>query len=190
MALPANYLRAVEQLSVAFGAYESAKGIPPVLVGGAAAAIRTGEKFMSADLDVVAEDEGAFTRALASAGFVAEARTGRSERGYYHPEFPAFAVDLVSNSYFHGRGDRARLLRLVVRDYATIVIPAVEDLIADRLGQYARGGNTDCSRLLQARELLRLASRIDRLYLRRRIAEEGGDATLIESEEAGCERSR
>jgi hypothetical protein len=179
MALPQTYLRALERLSLAFGAYEGATGMPPILVGGAAAAIRTGGQFMSADLDVVAEDERAFSRALVSAGFVAEARTGKIESAWYHPQFPAYAVDLVSNHYFGGRGDRERLLRLVVRDYAAIVIPAVEDLIADRLGQYARGNNADQSRLLQARALLHLAKRIDRDYLFRRIAEEGGDPALF-----------
>lgn len=179
MALPPTYLRALEQLSLAFGAYESETGLSPVLVGGAAAAIRTGGQFMSADLDVVAEDEIAFSRALTSAGFVAEARTGRMESAFYHPGFPAYAVDLVSTSYFDGKGDRERVLRLVVRDYAAIVVPAVEDLIADRLGQYARGNNKDESRLLQARALLHLAKRIDGLYLCRRIGQEGGDPALI-----------
>lgn len=179
MALPPTYLRALERLSLAFGFYESATGSSAVLVGGAAAAIRTGGQFMSADLDVVAADERAFSGALASAGFVAETRTGKTEFGYYHPKFPAYAVDRVSDSYFDGRGDRDRLLRLVVRDYDAIVIPAVEDLIADRLGQYARAGNADGSRLLQAQALLKLAKKIDGLYLRRRIGEEGGDPAQI-----------
>ena len=179
MTLPPTYIQALERLSLAFGSYESETGSPPILVGGAAAAIRTGGQFMSADLDVVAENEGAFSRALASAGFVAEPRTGKTELAYYHPKFPAYAVDRVSGAYFDGRGDRARLLRLVVRDYAAIVIPAVEDLIADRLGQYARTGNADGSRLLQAQALLKLAKKIDGPYLRRRIGEEGGDPARI-----------
>ena len=179
MTLPENYILALERLSLAFGAYEGEAGEPPVLVGGAAAAIRTGGQFMSADLDVVTENERVFPRALASAGFLAEARTGKTEFGYYHPKFPAYAVDRVSGSYFDGKGDRERLLRLVVRDYAAIVIPAVEDLIADRLGQYARGSNSDESRLLQAQALLSLAKRIDGPYLRRRICEEGGDPARI-----------
>jgi hypothetical protein len=179
MTLPADYIRALERLSLAFGAYESATGVPPVLVGGAAAAVRTGGQFMSADLDVVAADERAFSRAMASAGFVAEARTGKMESGWYHPNFPAYAVDLVSDSYFDGRGDRDRLLRLIVRDYATLVLPASEDLIADRLGQYAAATRADDSRLLQAQALLRLAKDIDHSYLLRRIGEEGGDPAMI-----------
>jgi len=179
MALPSIYLRALERLSLAFGAYEGATGTSPILVGGAAAAIRTGGQFMSADLDVVAGNEKAFSRAMAATGFLAEARTGKTETGWYHPGFPAYAVDLVSGSYFNGKGDRDRLLRLVVRDYAAIVIPAVEDLIADRLGQYAVANNKDSSRLLQAKALLRLAKKIDGDYLRRRIGEEGGDPALI-----------
>jgi hypothetical protein len=179
MALSPNFLGALERLSLAFGAYEGATGIPPVLVGGAAAAIRTGGQFMSADLDVVAGNEGAFSRAMASAGFVAEMRTCRMASGWYHRNFPAYAVDLVAASYFDGRGDRDRLLRLVVRDYATLVLPAAEDLIADRLGQYAAASSSDDSRLLQARALLRLAKEIDHDYLLRRIGEEGGDPALI-----------
>jgi len=179
MTLTATYLGALEQLSLAFGAYEEETGAPPVLVGGAAAAIRTGGQFMSSDLDVVAGDERAFARAMAATGFVAETRTGREADDWYHPGFPAYAVDRVSGSYFGGRGDPARLLRLVVRDYAALVIPSVEDLIADRLGQYATASCRDESRLLQARALLSLAHKIDPDYLVRRIEDEGGDPALI-----------
>jgi hypothetical protein len=179
MALPPTYLRALEQLSLAFGAYEGETGQPPILVGGAAAAIRTGGQFMSADLDVVAADERAFARAMAATGFLAENRAGKEADDWYHPGFPAYAVDRVSGSYFGGKGDRGRLLRLVVRDYAALVIPSVEDLIADRLGQYATASRRDESRLLQARALLKLSKKIDPDYLVRRIVDEGGDPALV-----------
>jgi hypothetical protein len=49
-------------------------------------------------------------------------------------------------------------------------IIAVEDLIADRMGQYASGTARD--RIDQARLLLRLNPDLDKVYLDRRIREE------------------
>ena len=52
-------------------------------------------------------------------------------------------------------------------DFAII---SVEDLIADRMGQYASGTARD--RIDQARVLLALHPDVDRVYLERRIREE------------------
>jgi hypothetical protein len=150
-----------------------------VLVGGAAAAIQTGGDFMSADFDIVASDNSAFDKAMTSNGFVSEDRSGRLLRGYYHPEFPAYGVEQVSGPLFDGRADPQRLICLEVRDGNSIVLPAIEDLIADRLAQHSIASKSDMSRLLQARALLRMAKEVDRHYLYRRIVEEGGDPDLL-----------
>jgi hypothetical protein len=180
MALPAEYLVLLERLAEAFGAYEAATGSLPVLVGGAAAAIQTGGEFMSADFDIVAADDAAFERAMEAAGFVAEDRKGRLLRGFYHPDFPAYGVEQVSGPLFDGRSDKERLIQLEVLEGNSIVLPAIEDLIADRLAQHSVASRGDDSRLRQARTLLRMAKEIDRQYLFRRIDEEGGDASLLE----------
>lgn len=179
MALPPSYLEALELLGQAFAAYERETDNVPVLVGGAAAAIQTGGTFMSADFDIIAADDAAFNAAMASAGFVPEDGAGMKLGGWYHPSFPQYGVELVSGPLFDGRADWNRLFRLDVRE-GSLVLPCVEDLIADRLGQHAVASRGDASRLLQARALLRMAQHVDRHYMERRIREEGGDPSLLE----------
>lgn len=173
MSLPPEYLAALFPLAVAFSAYEAKTGHPAVLVGGAAAAIHTDGAFMSADFDVVAGNDTAFEHAMAAAGFVDDDKAVHG-RGWYHPDHPQFAVEQVSGGYFDGRADRARCLRLTVRDGAALVLPAVEDMIADRLGQHEVAGG-DMSMLHQAQALFALADGLDIDYLARRIAEESGN---------------
>jgi hypothetical protein len=70
-----------------------------------------------------------------------------------------------------GNIDRSTLVLVeqVVPDGAFVVI-SVEDLIADRMGQWASG--TAADRLDQARLLFGLHPNVDRSYLQRRISEE------------------
>ena len=134
---------------------------------------------MSADFDVIAADDAAFMSAMISAGFVAEGGIGHLAGGYYHPDVSHYVVEQMSNPLFDGLADHRRLLRLTISRGSEIVVPAPEDLIADRLGQHAVASATDPSRLLQARALFDMAEDIDRAYLLRRIVEEGGDPALI-----------
>ncbi|KPM23224.1 hypothetical protein AAJ72_09980 [Citromicrobium sp. RCC1885] len=178
MSLPPEYLAALVPLADAFTAYEAHTGSVPVLVGGAAAAIHTDGAFMSADFDVVAGNDDAFDAAMTAAGFVDDEKAIHGLKGWYHPEHPQFAVEQVSGRYFDGRGDRARCFKLAVRGEAEIVLPAIEDMIADRLGQHevARG---DGSMLAQAKGLFAIAEGLDLSYLRRRIKEEAGNPALL-----------
>jgi hypothetical protein len=70
-----------------------------------------------------------------------------------------------------GSADAARI-RLVqpAGESARFRVLCVEDLIADRMGQYASGSAPEMRG--QARALLRLFSDVDRDYLERRIREE------------------
>jgi len=179
MPLPDDYIELLDVLAKAFAIYEAKTGIWPVLVGGAAAAIQTDGAFMSGDFDVIAGSDDAFDAALKSVGFKVDERLGRLEGGYYHPNFLRYGVEQVSGPLFDGRSDHDRLVRLVAKD-GSIVLPSIEDLIADRLGQYAVASVSDDSRLLQAKAMLRMAKEIDRHYLARRIVEEGGDPALLE----------
>jgi len=129
---------------------------------------------MSADFDVVAGDDIAFGKAMAAAGFVDDEKAMHGQGGWYHPAHPQFAVEQVSGGYFDGRADKARCLKLTVRDDAAIVLPAIEDMIADRLGQHEVAGG-DMSMLEQARALYALAEGLDLAYLYRRIVEESGN---------------
>jgi len=56
-------------------------------------------------------------------------------------------------------------------------------MIADRLGQYAASNQPDHSRLAQAQLLFRLAEDLDLGYLHSRVADEGGDFSLLEGKE-------
>lgn len=104
---------------------------------------------------------------------------GRLLGGWYHPDFPAYGVEQVTGPLFDGLADQSRLLRLTVREGAAITLPAIEDLIADRLGQQAVAGASDTAMLEQARLMFTLAKELDCTYLARRIVEEGGDPSLI-----------
>ena len=64
---------------------------------------------------------------------------------------------------------------MVLREGETIIVPPVEDLIADRLGQHAIASPTDTSRLEQARAMLVVSETVDGAYLIKRVREEGGD---------------
>jgi len=94
--------------------------------------------------------------------------------GWYHPDFPAYGVEQVSGGYFDGKADKERCLRLIVRDGSAIVLPAIEDLIADRLGQH-EVSQGDASMLEQAKALYTIAQGLDLTYLVRRIEDEGGN---------------
>ena len=60
-----------------------------------------------------------------------------------------------------------------------VTLPAIEDLIADRLGQHAVASPTDTTQLEQAQALFNLADGIDEANLVRRIIEDGGDPALL-----------
>jgi hypothetical protein len=150
-----------------------------VLVGGAATAIYTAGAFPSGDFDIVAADDAAFAECMLAHGFRREDKPRYLLGGFYHPEYPAYGVQQVSGALFDGQSDRDRLICMVVREELSVVLPAIEDMIADRLGQHAVAPASDDSRLRQAKMLFRLAAKPDINYLRRRIIQEGGDPVLL-----------
>ena len=82
-----------------------------------------------------------------------------------------------------GAFDRDTLVLVENTGAGAFVLISVEDLIADRVGQFASGSAPD--RLQQARTLFRLQTAVDRPYLDRRIREEtAGDhgIEIIEGE--------
>jgi hypothetical protein len=180
MPLQDGYIAALEQLGTAFQTYYQRTGHHAVLVGGAATAIYTAGAFPSGDFDIVAANSPAFDEALLQAGFRREDRAGHLLVGFYHPGHPEYGFQQVSGALFDGRADRDRLRVLSTSRGDQLALPSIEDMIADRLAQYAVASPTDDSRLLQARMLVKLADPIDRDYLLRRIHEEGGDPALLE----------
>lgn len=180
MTVPEEFLAALEVLAGACATYRDITGTEAVLVGGAATVLYTEGAFNSGDFDLVAMNDPVFNQAMTAHGFKKEDRSGHLMFGFYHPDHPLFGFQAVSGPLFDGRADRQRLFKMVVRDEkTTITLPAIEDMIADRLAQHAATTRGDPSRLEQARTLFALAFECDEDYLRRRVTEEGGDFALL-----------
>ena len=143
----------------------------PILVGGGAVEFHTGSLVVSGDFDFVTDDQLAFEEALIEHGFRREDRVNRLLRGLYHPQL-SIGVEVVSGSLFDGRSDLDRVQLVEILDGKAVAIAPVEDLIADRMGQYASTKNRVPEMLDQAIQLFRLADHLDESYLERRIGEE------------------
>jgi hypothetical protein len=150
----------------------------PVLVGGAAVEFHTGSFVVSGDFDFVTDNQLAFEEALIGHGFRREDRANRLLRGLHHPQL-GLGVEVVSGRLFDGRSDLHRVQLVEIVDGKAVAIAAVEDLIADRMGQYASTRNRVPEMLDQAIQLFRLAEHVDESYLGKRIGEEtGGELDL------------
>lgn len=175
MALPNGYVELLAKLSKAFVTYQMRTGRQAVVVGGAAAALYTDGAFMTGDVDIVAADDIAFNDALTLEGFRHEDRKNKQRGGFYHPDMPLYGVEQVSGPLFDGHSDPQKLVNVYVTETNAIVIPAAEDMIANRFGQHAVSSPSDDSRLRQARMMFLLSEGIDLGYLAQRVLEEGGD---------------
>jgi len=143
----------------------------PVLVGGAALELWTAGRYVSRDIDLVVVDPAPIEAALIAHGFRREDRRGHLLRGLYHPEL-AIGVECVSGALFDGRADR-RFLRMIRIDEGSVVqVIPVEDVIADRLGQYCSNRSASADLLQQAVLAYRLATEVDAAYLDHRIRDE------------------
>ena len=178
-ALRADFVEALRRLAKVFDAYEAKAGARPVLAGGAAASIYTGGMITSGDFDVIAAADEVFDVVMADHGFRREDRAGHLLVGYYHPNVPTIGVQLVSGRLFEGRTDPQRITLLPIENGGTIALAPIEDMIADRLGQFAASGDRDEEMLEQARLLFKLAGDIDREYLIKRVLEETGDPARL-----------
>jgi hypothetical protein len=176
-----EYLDALCLLSRAFDLAEKRGAPRPVIVGGSAVEFYTGGEITSGDFDLVAVGEDIIGPALLEVGFRREDRRGVRLGGFYHPDL-LIGVEFVTGPLFDGRTDMRRL-RLVVVDEeknARIIFPPPEDVIADRLGQYASDPKGRDDMLEQARLLVFLVEDLDLIYLKRRVVEEGADYELVE----------
>jgi hypothetical protein len=160
-------LRLLARLSDAM----DARGLPrPVLVGGGAVEFYSGSAVMTGDIDVTSPVQAELEEEAQRLGFVRPSGPGQSLRGLIHPALK-LGFEVVGSSPMGGGLDASRL-RLVapVGETARFRIIAIEDLIADRMSQYASGSAPEM--LDQARALARLSPELDRAYLDRRIREE------------------
>jgi len=142
----------------------------PVLVGGAAAEFWSGSEINTGDFDLCTPRQDALEEAMVAAGFVRPSGAGQMLKGWVHPELK-LGFEVVADVPMDGNVDAAhvRLVQPIGSEDLFRVI-SVEDLIADRMGQYA--SRTAPDRIEQARILLALHPDADLDYLERRIREE------------------
>ena len=148
----------------------------PVLVGGAAVELYTGSAITTGDFDLATGRQNDFEEELLRVGFIRPVGPGAFSRGLVHPDLK-LGFEVVSSTLLDGMAERERVRRVVLEPDGTIEVLSVEDMIADRVGQYASGTARD--RLDQARTLFALFPDLDRVYLEKRIRyESAGDHGL------------
>lgn len=151
-----------------------------MLVGGAAVELYSSSAVNTGDFDIVTPRQQWFEEILQRQGFVKPAGPGMATRGWIHPDLK-LGFEIVSSSLLDGLADRERILFLDFGTEGRAAIISVEDIIADRMGQFASGAAPEMRE--QARSLLVLHSDLDRAYLDRRIREEtGGDYGIADIE--------
>jgi hypothetical protein len=142
----------------------AARGLPrPILVGGAAVEYYSASALMTGDIDLASPVQPELEEELRKLGFTRPGGPGHTPLGWIHPELK-LGFEVVASTPMGGSVDHARILLVGLADAAFAIIP-VEDLIADRMGQYASG--TAPEMLGQARALYDLHPALDRAYLER-----------------------
>ncbi|WP_420137987.1 hypothetical protein [Sphingomonas sp.] len=141
----------------------------PVLVGGGAVEIYSNSAIMTGDFDLSTARQDVFEQALLAEGFIRPSGPGVATRGWIHPDLK-LGFEVVSDRLLDGNADRDRVRRITIDGAGEIAVIAVEDIIADRMGQYASGTARDM--FDQAKALFRLYPDADRIYMERRIREE------------------
>jgi hypothetical protein len=90
-------------------------------------------------------------------------------RGWIHPELK-LGFECVSDTLLDGLADRPMVQIIRLRNDGEVAVIAPEDIIADRMGQFASGSAPDM--LGQARALFAVCEGLDLHYMNRRISEE------------------
>ncbi|MDV3455413.1 hypothetical protein RZN05_00340 [Sphingomonas sp. HF-S4] len=142
---------------------------PPILVGGGAVELYSNSAVTTGDFDLVTARQESLEHIFRSLGFVRPSGPGIATRGWMHPDLK-LGFEIVSSTLLDGLADRDRILLVDLGADGIAAIIAVEDMIADRMGQFASGSAPEMRE--QARRLLTLHSDADRAYLDRRIREE------------------
>ena len=145
----------------------------PVLVGGGAVELYSNSAITTGDFDIVTGRQDRFEIILKKHGFIKPSGKGMATRGWIHPGLQ-LGFEVVSSVLLDGKADRGRVRLISVGDAGQVSILALEDMIADRMGQYASGTAPDM--LGQAQALFDLYPDADLDYMDRRIrAESIGD---------------
>src|SRR3546814_7425749 len=95
-------------------------------------------------------------------GFVRPTGSGMATRGWIHPQLK-LGFECVADTLLDGMADRAMIQVIGVGEDGDIAVIAPEDIIADRMGQYASGSAPDM--LAQARSLFAFCEEIGRAHV-------------------------
>ncbi|NIJ15155.1 hypothetical protein FHS54_000104 [Sphingobium vermicomposti] len=146
----------------------------PILVGGAAVEFYSMGFITTGDFDLCSPAQDTLEAEFQRHGFVRPSGPGRATRGWVHPDL-GLGFEVVGDMPLDGSVTREHIA--LVEDFddsPPFAIISVEDLIADRMGQYASG--TAREMLAQAQTLLRLHPDANMDYLEQRVRHEtGGD---------------
>ena len=104
-------------------------------------------------------------------GFVRPSGAGVATRGWIHPDLK-LGFECVSDTLLDGMADRTMVQLVRLDGDGEVAVIAPEDIIADRMGQYASGSAPDM--LGQARALFAICEGLDMHYMVQRISEETG----------------
>lgn len=168
-----EFKAALVALARASGHVKRAGALPPVLVGGGAVELYSNSRIATGDFDLSIVRQDLFEQALQAQGFVRPSGPGMATRGWMHPDL-RLGFEVVSDRLLDGNAERSRVRLITVGDAGEVSVIALEDIIADRVGQYASGSAAEM--LGQARMLSGMFPDADRSYMERRIREEtGGD---------------
>ena len=143
--------------------------LPPVLVGGGAVELYTLSAINTGDFDIVTARQEEFEQELRRLGFTKPEGLGHTPLGWVHPEL-MLGFEVVSSALLDGAADRDRVVMVDLGADGRAAIISVEDMIADRMGQYASGAAPTMRE--QARKLFGLHDDLDLDYMERRIRHE------------------
>ena len=144
---------------------------PPVLVGGAAVEVYTRGSVTTGDFDLSCVRQDILEAEMQREGFVRPSGSGVATRGWIHPQLK-LGFECVSDVLLDGLADRSMVQVVSLGEDGDVAVIAPEDIIADRMGQYASGSAPDM--LGQARALFAFCEGLDISYMERRISEETG----------------
>jgi hypothetical protein len=154
-------------------AMKAAGFLAPVLVGGAAVEIYSLSAINTGDFDISTGAQDAFEVILQDHGFIRPSGAGVATRGWIHPEIK-LGFEVVSSTLLDGMAERERVELLDLAPDGEVAILSVEDIIADRMGQFSSGTAKEMGE--QARQLFILHNEADLDYMDARIKfESGGD---------------
>eukprot|EP01037_Dinobryon_pediforme_P016781 gene16781-16962_t len=142
---------ALEKLAEISSAMDELDLKPPILVGGGAVELYTQGAVNTGDFDLVSTQQTALETIMMKHGFIRPSGPGISTRGWIHPDLK-LGFEVVGSRLLDGYADTSLLQMIEVEAHGTVAVISVEDLIADRMGQYASGAARDM--LGQAKALM------------------------------------